>query len=159
MRPAGWPPMDMSKKTCGIATVFFGGRIATVFSGGGGFCSFVGENCWERRRRLARAVKALRGLRLARARRGTVGEASWPIFCHIFEAARSRACKITRRAVCSYWTLHFAIGLAMIYCVWSTGWDEARRSSKVVPLRALPEPIKGPIEHCWKTPLDAWRAA
>ena len=23
MRPAGWPPMDMSKKTCGIATVFF----------------------------------------------------------------------------------------------------------------------------------------
>ena len=24
MRPAGWPPMDMSKKTCGIATVFFG---------------------------------------------------------------------------------------------------------------------------------------
>ena len=45
MRPAGWPPMDMSKKTCGIATVFFGGRIATVFSSGGEFCSFVGENC------------------------------------------------------------------------------------------------------------------
>ena len=161
MRPAGWPPMDMSKKTCGIAMVFSAavvlhlcGRVLAVGGRGGFFASVCvwalsapsaarAGHLWLLTwlQRLACAcAPAEPGLAacLLSPQRGPRGA----IFC---SAQRDRV------AVVVAGTLLLAIGCAMVIMRVA-----AKKTSLALtsPATGCQEPVGGPAEHCCVVRLD-----